>query len=159
PRLISRENIPAFLRFLDSKDPWAEVGSPFRSLGEHVFAVALDQLDPQIAGLIAAEWVRVVNNTYGWSLSSTPQISDVLAGSPEIRQQLAAAVIRFLSERAGYNPAGAFFLWQGIFPILREDDLLWLLDFLRQRSGNEFTIAGSIFVAGFRWFSLSFFAK
>lgn len=160
PRLISREVIPAFFRFLDSKDPWATLGSPFRSLGESVFAAALHHLDDsQIAELTAAEWLRVVNETYGWSLRATPQISDVLAGSPDIRQKLAATVIRLLSQRGGLTPGGAFSLWEGIFPILREDDLLWLLDFLTHCPANEFTTAGVIFVAGFRWFSLHFFAK
>jgi len=160
PTLISRELIPAFLRFLASKDPWATLGSFFRSLGERVFSAALSHLDdPEIANLTAAEWIRVLASTYGWSISGTPQISDVLADSPEIRQKLAAAVIKLHSQRGSLDPAGALFLWVGVFPILQEDDLLWLLDFLTHCSGNQFTVTGTIFVTGFRWFGLNFFVK
>jgi len=160
PTLISRELIPAFLRFLASKDPWATLGSPFRSLGEHVFAMALSHLDDsEVADLTAAEWIRILGSTYGWSLSGTSQIADVLAGSPDIRRKLAAAVIKLLSQRGSLDPTSTLLLWGGVFPILQEDDLLWLLDFLTHCSGNQFTVAGSVFVTGFRWVDLSFFGK
>jgi hypothetical protein len=50
--------------------------------------------------LIGAEWIRVVGDTYGWSLSSTHEISDILMQSPRIRENLTAAVIKSFSQRS-----------------------------------------------------------
>ena len=97
-----------------------------------------------------------------WSVNGDKAlIADEMSrfGVVDIRQKLAAAAIKLLSQHGSLDTASALFIWEGIFPILQEDDLLWLLDLLRHCSGNQFTVAGSIFVTGFRWFGLSFFAN
>ena len=160
PSLVSSELIPAFLRFLGSKDSWTILDSPFRSLGERVFAMALSHLEnPEIENLIGFEWIRVVENTYGWSLSSTREIFDILTRSPYIRENLTKCIIKAFSERGTWRPSSALFFWQGVFPILQEDDLRWLLDMAVNCSADHFAIVSSIFLAGFRWFGPEFFAK
>jgi hypothetical protein len=97
---------------------------------------------------------------YVWLVTQRdPSNSRCPSHAPEIRQKLAAAVIKLLSQRENLDSASALFLWVGIFPILQEGDLLWLLDFLTHCSGKQFTVAGGIFVTGFRWFGLGFFEK
>lgn len=138
PRFISRELLPTFFQFLNSKDLWATSGSPFRSLGEKVLAAALHHLDDnQIAELTAAEWVRVVSETYNWSLRGAQQISDVLTSSPEIRHQFATALINLLSRREDWDPNSASFLWFEPFPILEQEDLSWSLGLLDSSSGKQ----------------------
>jgi len=115
--------------------------------------------DPEIADLMGAEWIPVVARTDGWSLSATPEIANVLAQSPRIRENLTATVIEHLSRRDTWQHSSALFFWQGVFPILQEDDLLWLMDMVIQYSGKKQAIASSLFQTGFRWFGPEFFAK
>ncbi|MGA8482248.1 MAG: hypothetical protein WB696_30120, partial [Chthoniobacterales bacterium] len=69
----------------------------------------------QIENLIGFEWIRVVENTYGWSLSSTREIFDILARSPYIRENLTKSIIKAFSERGTWRPSSALFFWQGVF--------------------------------------------
>jgi len=108
---------------------------------------------------MGAEWLPVVARTDGWSLSATPEIATVLAQSPRIRENLTATVIEHLSRRDTWQHSSALFFWQGVFPILQEDDLLWLMDMVITVLRNEQAIASSLFQTGFRWFGPEFFAS